>query len=158
MKKSILALAALAFMAWGCSSSDDETKEPEKPTSNQNPPTLEMGTDARPSWQVPNFDLYEQVMNVEVVMQDVFASYVSDQDLLCATANGEVRGVATPRKIDTQWMFPLVIASNVAGEDISLSYYCDKLKRIFTIDWTTFDTAVPPTGTGGIYQPVFFMQ
>ena len=146
MKKAILALAALAIMAWGCSEDDGDSPQPaEIPT----------GTDVRPTWQAPNYDLYEQTMNVEVQLQDTLTKYVSDQDLLCATIGGEVRGVAAPLQVENNYVFPLTIASNHAGVAVGLSYYCDKLHRIFTIQWTTFDASVAPTGKGGIYQPVF---
>ena len=93
MKKSILALAALAFMAWGCTSSqDDDDDQP-------NPPVVQPiaeGNDVRPDWlvQVPNYDLFEQTMTVDVVLQDTLQSYASAADLLCAKAGEEVRGVA----------------------------------------------------------------
>ena len=62
---------------------------------------------------------------------------------------------STPEQIDDNWVFPLTIASNDAGLMIELSYYCDKLHRIFTINWTKFDASVAPTGTEGIYKPEF---
>ena len=94
-------------------------------------------------------------MIVEVQLQDTLARYASAQDLICATIGGEVRGVAEAQQNDGNWVFPLIIASNNAGVAIELSYYCDKLHRIFSIQWTTFDASVAPTGTGGIYQPDF---
>lgn len=152
MKKSILALAALALLAWGCSSDDDgTTKKPTPPT----PTELPSGTDVRPSWQVPNYNLFEQIMSVNVQLQDTLVKYASAQDLIGASINNEVRGVATPEQIDDNWVFPLTIASNDAGLMIELSYYCDKLHRIFTINWTKFDASVAPTGTEGIYKPIF---
>jgi hypothetical protein len=95
-------------------------------------------------------------MKVEVQVQDTLTQYVSAQDLLCATIGGEVRAVAAPLQVEDSWLVPLTIASNDAGVAVGLSYYCDQLHRIFTIDnWTTFDASVAPTGKGGIYQPVF---
>ena len=159
MKKSLLALAALALLAWGCSSDGDGTSSTPTPTPPPTPtptPTeIPEGTDTRPSWQVPNYDLYEQTMNVEVQLQDTLVKYASAQDLIGASINNEVRGVATPEQIDDNWVFPLTIVSNDAGLMIELSYYCDKLHRIFTINWTKFDASVAPTGTEGIYKPEF---
>ena len=97
----------IGFITWGCSSDDDGGTE-----------RVAGGSDARPTWQVPNYDHYEQIMG-------------------------------------DQWKFPLIIASNDAGVNIQLSYYSEALHRIFTINWTTFDTSVAPTGTGGIYEPSF---
>ena len=151
MKKSILALAALALLAWGCSSDDGTTKKPTPPT----PTELPSGTDVRPSWQVPNYNLYEQIMSVDVQLQDTLVKYASTEDLLCATIGNEVRGVAVAVQSGNKWIFPLVIGSNEAGVAVSLSYYCDKLRRIFTTQWTSFDASVAPTGQGGIYVPKF---
>jgi hypothetical protein len=145
MKKIILAIAALAFLAWGCSSDSDETR----------PTGIPEGTETRPAWTEPNYDLYEQTMSVDVLLQDTLVQYASEQDLLCATINNEVRGVATALQVDDQWLFPLTVASNEAGVMVGLSYYCDKLHRIFTINWTQFDASVAPTGQGGIYMPKF---
>ena len=155
MKKNILALAALVLLAWGCTSDGDDSTTPTPPTPTPTETEIPAGTDTRPSWQGPNYDLYEQMMNVEVLLQDTLVKYASTQDLLCATINNEVRGVATPEQIDDQWVFPLTIASSDAGLMVNLSYYCDKLHRIFTIEWTQFDTSVAPTGTEGIYKPEF---
>jgi hypothetical protein len=144
MKKSILAMAALAFMAWGCTADDAS-----------GPAGIPEGTDVRPTWEVPNFDLYEQTMSVDVLLQDTLTKYASEQDIICATINNEVRGVATAQQVDGQWLFPLTVGSNEGGIMVGLSYYCDKLHRIFSIQWTTFDASVAPIGTGGIYQPEF---
>lgn len=94
-------------------------------------------------------------MIVEVQLQDTLAKYASAQDLMNAIIGGEVRGVAAAQQNDDNWVFPLIIANDNAGVVIELSYYCDKLHRIFSIQWTTFDASVAPTGTGGIYQPEF---
>ena len=146
MKKTIFAIAALAFLAWGCSSDSDE---------DTRPTGIPEGTETRPAWTAPNYDLYEQTMSVDILLQDELLQYASEQDLLCATINNEVRGVATALQVNDQWVFPLTVVSNEAGVTVGLSYYCDKLHRIFTINWTQFDASVAPTGTGDIYKPKF---
>jgi hypothetical protein len=154
MKKSILALAALAFLAWGCASDSDSTSEPQPPTPPA-PTEIEAGTDVRPSWTAPNYNLFEQTMTVEVQLQERLLPYASANDLMTAIVGSEVRGISTPQQVNDQWVFPITVASNAAGEQLSLSYYCDKLHRIFTINWTQFDATVAPTGQGGIYLPKF---
>ena len=149
MKKTLIALAALAILAWGCSSDDNDSNNP--PQSSEIP----AGNDARPSWQTPNYDLFEQVMNVEVQLQDTLNPYVSKNDLLCATIGGEVRAVSVPRQVGDVWVAPLTVASNDAGVAVELSYYCEQLHRIFTIAWTKFDASMAPKGTDGIYLPEF---
>ena len=138
-------LLLFAFLAWGCSSDSDEAR----------PTGILEGSDARPAWTEPNYNLYEQLMSVDVLLQDTLKQYASEQDVLCATINNEVRGVATALQVDDQWLFSLTVGSNEAGVMVGLSYYCDKLHRIFTINWTQFDANVAPTGTGGIYKPKF---
>ena len=147
MKKSILAIAALVIMAWGCSGSDDDMPS--------QPKILLEGKDARPTWQIPNFNEYEQYMTVEVSLQDTLQSYASPADLLCATINDEVRGVSSPQNSNGKWRFVITVASNESGKDVSLSYSCDKLHRIFTSYWGKFDENVKPTGEGNFYSPIF---
>ena len=132
-----------------CSSSDDD-EQPEKPTVN-----IEKGNDQRPNWLSPNYDTYEMTMSVEVCLQDTLQAYASEKDVLCATIGGQVRGVATPLKAGEKWVFPLTVGSNESQVPVSLSYYCDKLHRIFTTSWTNFDATTAPMGEGGIYEPVF---
>ncbi len=131
-------------MVGGCSTSDDET------TSRIAP-----GTDVRPDWKDPNYNNYERTMIIEVLLQDELVDYASSQDMMAAKVDKEVRGVASALQADQQWIFPLVIAGNDNKEDLQLSYYCDKLHRIFTIEWTPFDAQVVPVGTDSIHKPVF---
>ena len=146
MKTKLLLLSmAMGLMTWGCSSGDDTETER----------VMAEGSDARPTWQMPNYDLYEQLMVVEVQLPDGLQNYASANDLMCASIGGEVRGVTAPKQVDGGWQFPLIVASNNAGANVQLSYYCAALHSIFTTDWTTFDASVAPTGTGGIYEPSF---
>ena len=151
MKKSILALAALALLAWGCSSDDGAPTTPPTPEETT---IIESGTDTRPDWVAPNANSYEQNMNIYLTLQDELQPYISENDMVCAKIDGEVRGVAFPRQDQGDWLISLIVFSNGAAP-IQLSYYCDRLHRIFTIDWTTFDASLPPTGTGGIYHLKF---
>lgn len=141
----MIALAALAFMAWGCSSDNDDDQG-----------LFKMGNDARPAeWRIPNFNDYELTMSIDVKLQDVLQAYGSENDLLCAFIQDEIRGLAEPIQVNGQWVFPMTVGSNASDVPVFLSYYCDRLHRIYTTQWTTFDTTLPPTGVGGIYQPEF---
>ena len=153
MKKSILALAALVLLAWGCSSDDSESTMPTPPTPEETT-VIETGSDTRPDWVAPNANAFEQTMNVYMMLQDKLQPYISENDMVCAKIDGEVRGVAVPRLDEGDWLISLIVFSNGAAP-IQLSYYCDRLHRIFSIEWTTFDADVAPTGTGGIYKPTF---
>ena len=147
----VLSFLSLGLVFTGCSSDDDE--QPQTPGTETK--GLEPGTDQRPSWQMPNFDNYELTMSVEVQLQDTLQPHASAQDLICATINGEVRGVASPTQVEGVWKFPLVIGSNEGNAAMSLSYYCENLHRIFTTEWTIFDATTEPMGTNGIYLPTF---
>lgn len=153
MKKYILALAVLALLAWGCSSDDSESTMPTPPTPEETT-VIETGSDTRPDWVAPNANAFEQTMNVYMMLQDKLQPYISENDMVCAKIDGEVRGVAVPRLDEGDWLISLIVFSNGAAP-IQLSYYCDRLHRIFSIEWTTFDADVAPTGTGGIYKPTF---
>ena len=164
MKKTILALAALAFLAWGCSSGgDDSTVIPPNPDNPENPVNpdkkgIAAGTDARPAWVAPDYNMYEYLMYVEVQLEDVLLPYASGNDLIAAFIGGEVFGLAAPIQEDGKWIFPLNIASDETGVKVSLAYYCDKLHRIFTIDWTTYDANMAPTGESSLYRPTFVKE
>lgn len=157
MKKSIITLAALALLAWGCSSDNDESTTPAPtpaPPTPQETTVIEPGTDERPQWVAPSSDDFEQNMNVYLELQDELLPYISENDIICAKIDGEVRGVAVPQLDEGDWLIPLIVFSNGAAP-IQLSYYCHQLHRIFNTDWTTFDASVPPTGEDGIHQPLF---
>ena len=138
-------------------SSDDDNETPVTPTEQETPSEkeLEQGNDQRPNWQSPNYDAFEMTMSVEIRLQDTLQAYASSQDLLCATINGEVRGVGLPKQVGEEWVFPLTVGSNDGSIAMSLSYYCDRLHRIFTTPWTRFDASAMPMGVGGIYEPTF---
>lgn len=148
MKKKILfavAITALTFMVGSCG--DDEVT-----------PALQTGKDARPTtWVAPqnsSFDL--PPMSLQVQLGDTLAAYQSSADLMCATINGEVRAVTPPMSNMGIVFYPLTIMGNSNEQMVSLSYYCDRLHRIYTIkDWAQFDPSVAPTGDSGIYRPKF---
>ena len=146
MKKIICIIAAFTLTVWGCSS-DDESSTPTKSG-------IMTGNDARPTWQSPDYMHYEQSMSVFLNLQSELKAYSSSQDMLCAIVGDEVRGVAYA---DTaHGGFALTIAGNSSTEVITLSYYCDRLHRIFTLkNWATFDSGIKPTGTGELYNPRF---
>ena len=147
MKKTILFfLTALTILATGCSDGSDE--------ATQTPSPLVSGNATRPEWTAPNSQDYEQNMTVYLRVQNTLLPYVSADDLMCATINGEVRGVGIPTLYDDEWLTPLVVFSDGAAP-IQLSYYCERLHRIYTIDWIAFDTSLPPVGEGTIYTPPF---
>ena len=138
----------LPLVMLSCSDSDDK----DSPSPSQQ--TIASGNDARPDWQAPQYT-FEQTMSVSLLMQRELEPYVTSQVLLCATIGDEVRGLTSPTLEGDLIFFPLTVAANGKGESIKLSYYCDRLHRIFTIPWTTFDASLDPMGEGDIYRPQF---
>ncbi len=146
MKKTLLAIAALAFMAWGCGSEEEVI------------PSLQQGWNERPTnWVAPDnssFDL--PPMSVQVQLGDTLAAYQSSADLMCATINGEIRAVTPPMSNMGVVYYPLTIVGNSSDQMVCLHYYCDRLHRIYTIEnWAQFDPSTAPTGDSGIYRPKF---
>lgn len=147
-----LCLCLLPLLFLSCSGSDDnDDNKPSSPTQQE----IASGNDARPAWQAPQYTSFEQTMSVSLLMQRELEPYVTAQDLLCATIGNEVRGLTAPTIEEGLIFFPLTVAANGGGETVSLSYYCERLHRIFTIPWTTFDASVAPMGEDGIYRPQF---
>ncbi|MBO6190090.1 MAG: hypothetical protein J6N92_04675 [Alloprevotella sp.] len=150
MNKLHLFSLCFCLLALAACGSDDEPV----PTT---PVYLQQGGDVRPtSWQAPDYSLFELTMSVQVQLGDTLAHYQSEQDLMCAKVDNEVRAVTGPRTTMNVVYFPLTIAGNGSERTITLQYYCDRLHRIFTIpDWTNFDAAAAPTGDDGLYRPRF---
>jgi len=142
----------IAFMAGSCGSDSDEPIIILPST----PSYLLAANDARPNWTNPDASLYELRMSVQVELGDTLAAYQSSLDLMCATINGEVRAVTSPGETGGVIYYPLIIFDNGTGGTVSLSYYCDRLHRIYTItNWATFNVSAAPTGNSGIYRPCF---
>ncbi len=159
-----VAFTATLLFTSSCSKSDDDRTTPKKeePSSPVDPsnPNLQPGSDARPTWQTRS-GLYtdnEQTMSVVIKLQDELSSFASADDLMCAVINGEIRAVTAPRQLENgTFYFPLIIAGNTGGEQISLSYYCSKLKRIYTnASWGNFSSTLSPTNEGNYYTVKFF--
>lgn len=165
MKKIMMIIASIAFMAWGCSKSDEHDENIDKPdgqgteiddsTGTDANSKLTLGTDARPDWMVPNYDNWEQTMSVMILPQLELMPFVTENDLLCAQMNGEVRGLAEPVIEHDITFFPLTVGADGAEARVWLYYYCDSLHRVFSTDWADFNPSVVPTGESTFYRPVF---
>ena len=158
MKKNIfymLLLTALTFMVGSCSD-DDESTEPTEPIV-ETPVYLKPGTDVRPiNWIAPDASLFELRMTVQVELGDTLAAYQGEQDLMCATIDGEVRAVTIPHKTGKTIYYPLFILDNRTGGTVSLHFYGAPPPRIYTItNWSNFTPSAAPTGKSGIYRPCF---
>ena len=147
-----MALIAVAITtAFQACSSDNE---PEGPVV---PDYLTVGTDQRPiNWQTPDYRQFELTMSLQVQLGDTLVNFQSNQDLMCVVINNEVRAVTEPKSTLGEVYFPLVIAGNGNEGAMTLSYYCDRLHRIYSIpNWGTFNPSIAPSGNSGIYRPEF---
>ena len=162
----VAVMAALLLTA-ACSSdgSTSTTPEPKPDTPEEDPmeqrvkECLEPGNEARPSWTVDNslYDQYEQTMAVKVVPQEFLHDYISDDDLCCATIGGQIRAVANAGKTNGQYYFALVVAGNGSEGKVTINYYCNKLKRIYTAkDWVDFNDKLTPSNMGDPFEVVFY--
>lgn len=145
MKKfNILIILAVLSFVWGCKDSDGDSG------SNANTQLLTPGTVARPSWKKPDYNQFENIMTIQFQLQEQFAQYVTDQDLMCAMIGGEVRALTTPQKTEGDTYFPLSIAARAGEEDVTIAYYCDRLHRIYELeDYLKFDASTSPTDAEG---------
>ncbi len=146
-------MLCLMLSLTACSTDDDENTG-----GNESVKTIELtpGNDQRPSWTEPDYSKFEFIMSIQVQLGDTLTSFQGAQDLMCATIDGEVRAVTPALSTAGELYYPLSIASNGANANISLSYYCDSLHRIYTInDWAVFNPSAAPTGDSGIYRPKF---
>ena len=120
---------------------------------------LTPGTDERPSWEKDDslYMQYEQSMSIQVVPQAFLTSYISEDDLMCATIGDQVRAVSGPEENEGEFYFPLVIAGKGNEGNVDLAYYCSKLNRIYIAkDWHAFDSDFSPTKHGLPYEIVFY--
>ena len=141
--KLVILLSVVTFF-WACGSDDDDV-EPTDPKDKSE--LLTPGNAVRPTWNDPDYHSFELTMAVQFRLQEVLEGYVSDKDVLWAWVNhsDSVRAVSGPDNSEGQIYFPLVIASNSNDAMVSISYYCDQLKRIYTIEnWHQFDASLPP--------------
>lgn len=181
-KTKIMFVLLASFVLGACSSSDDgnggnngnqpgytETEVSEAPqwqmdwTNNQE----------RPSWTEPADGLYASETNMKLKIEEALMPFASEGDMLAVFVNGEIRGLATEpvtivgtnQKENGKFMFKVFGNETVMETvNISLQYYSQTLKHIFTLSDNIkldpdmeigFDTEyVPPFTYGPAKYPV----
>lgn len=140
-------LASLVLGA--CSSSDDggnnggggEEKVLYTETAASEAPVWKIdwtNNQERPNWTEPEGS-YENWTILKAKLEDELMSYASEGDLLAIFINGELRGLTGPASIDNKVVlgkFLLKAWGNESGTEtvnMSLSYYSQQLKHIFTL-------------------------
>lgn len=117
----------------------------------------------RPAWKEPDATAYENWTFLMVQIEETLRPYVSDGDLMVIFVNNELRGLAKPAVSMTGALtnpptFVMKAYGNETGSErvnIKLSYYCQKLRHIFTLtDNITFNSEVT-TGLDEDFIPPF---
>lgn len=133
-------LASLTLEA--CSSDDDNKLSGYTVETVSQPPTWQIdwqSDDARPDWQDPNIQDYENWSIMKVQVEDVLKPYTSSDDLMALFVSGECRGVQGPAFIvgssETNTTTYLLKAwgNEKDGDQLSvtLKYYSARLKQVF---------------------------
>jgi hypothetical protein len=155
MKKMYLAVVLLASLVLGACSDDkelDRRQETGTEETYSEAPVWQVDwhyNQERPNWQKPDGSLYQNWTTIMVQIEDALKPYVSKDDLMALFVNGELRGLAKPAvdltgALSNPRSFVMKAYGNEAVSErvnIKLSYYCQKLKHIFTLsDDIKFDS------------------
>ena len=168
-------LASLVLGA--CSSGDSNSDDNGNGKGNGNnpaytetilsePPTWQIDwsyNQERPSWTEPDATLYENWTILKVLIEDELKPYTSEGDMMALFVNGELRGMATPAVIVgsnqvENGKFVMKAWGNETGAEtvnISLQYYSQKLKQIFTLSDVIKFSSDLDTGIESDYIPEF---
>lgn len=117
-------------------------------TSQSEPPVWQMdwsGDQQRPNWQEPNPSLYANWTLLNVQIEEELEDYVTKDDLLALFVGDELRGCIGPEIfMGTDIVnpsFEITAYGNETdadGTNVTLQYYCHKLKQIFTAQATIY--------------------
>ena len=161
-------LASLVLGA--CSSSDDDNNvnDPKNAayteTTVTEAPQWAMdwsNNQERPNWTEPDGYLYEVGTILKVQIEETLMPFASSGDLLALFVNGELRGLASPAvKIGTgqteNGKFLMKAYGKETGTvNMSLQYYSQQLKHLFTLTGDINLDADETTGIDEAYIPEF---
>ena len=117
----------------------------------------------RPNWTAPDGSIYENWTILKIQLEDTLLPYASEGDLMALFVNGEIRALAQPAVSvsggqTATGKFLMKAYGNETGSEtvnMSLQYYCQKLKHIFTLtDDITLDSD-ETTGIDEAFIPEF---
>ena len=116
----------------------------------------------RPNWTEPIGSNYENSTILKVQIEEALMSYASKDDLLAIFINGELRGMAAPAQTlsgqSEPGKFLLKAWGNESGTEtvnMSLSYYSQTLKHIFTLSDNISLNSDETTGIDEAFIPEF---
>ena len=155
MKKMYLAIVLLASLVLGACSSDDDNDSKNAgytETSLSEAPVWQIdwnNNQERPDWSEPDGSIYENWTILKVQIEEELQPFVSEKDMMALFINGELRGLATPAVIvgseqssNTTYLIKAYgNETETERVNISLTYYNETLKHIFTLsDSITLDS------------------
>lgn len=134
----------LASLILGACSSDDDSKKIYTMTHVSEAPVWKVDwtyNQTRPAWTEPDATKYENWTTLMVQIEETLQPFVSDGDMMALFVNGELRGLASPAVIvgseeSSSTKFLMKAYGNETGTEtvnMSLQYYNDRLKHIFTL-------------------------
>lgn len=94
------------------------------------------GTDERPSWQLPDLNVFPTSMSAVISLPDNLQPYAdSDADVMGAFIGGECRGLAfaAPSGGKTLW-FIVIKADDNESRNVELRYFNSRLRRVYSAD------------------------
>ncbi|MBQ6965154.1 MAG: hypothetical protein IJP82_05625 [Bacteroidaceae bacterium] len=155
MKKMYLAIVLLTSLVLGACSSDDDNDSKNAgytETSLSEAPVWQIdwnNNQERPDWSEPDGSIYENWTILKVQIEEELQPFVSEKDMMALFINDELRGLATPAVIvgsdqSSNTTFLIKAYGNETETErvnISLTYYNETLKHIFTLsDSITLDS------------------
>ena len=116
----------------------------------------------RPNWAEPAQGSYENSTILKVQIEETLKPFASDGDLLAIFINGELRGMAAPAQTlsgqSEPGKFLLKAWGNESGTEtlnMSLQYYSQKLKHLFTLSGDINLDSDETTGIDEAFIPEF---
>ena len=143
MKKMYFAVVLLASLLAGACSSDSSSKTTYTETAQSEAPKWQMDwtyDQERPTWDEPA--MYGSFTLLNVRIEDQLQPYVGENDLMGVFVNDELCGLAGPNldletgELAGDGKFQIKVWGDDPGTAtvrISLRYYCEKLKHLFTL-------------------------
>ncbi len=166
----------LLVLLSGCKSDDSDDKDPVEPGPNQEAAYTETTVSEAPTWQIdwsndqqkpdwkePDASAYANWTILMVQIEEALQPYVTKDDQMAIFVDGELRGLAKPaiavdndQAVSTR--FVMKAYGNETGTEtvnMSLKYYCQTLKHIFTLTDDINLSSDESTGTDEDYIPPF---
>ena len=142
-------LTGVLTLMGGCSSDDGggnggngETSDAISFAASANAPDWKvdwMWHDEMPDWQNPSSSLYEERMYVTLKLDEGYVPYSTENDRMAIFIDDECRGVSERNSSEFDpkvIIFPIMVHGSrrdvEVGKRLTVKYYCDGMKQIFT--------------------------